>query len=203
VAYITADELREYIGSDTTNFEGLADSAVTVASQKVDAMCDRTFTPDSTATARVFDPLNTWCAPVDDFWTTTGLIVKTDDGGNGTYSTTWTLNTDFILAPNNGRQGGITGWPYTEIRPLNSRGFYTWFGIRRPPFIQVTAKWGWAAVPDAVKIASLMLAAQTFKMKDAPDGYVGLDGWGPVRIKENPAVRDILSPYMRAQIAVG
>ena len=36
--------------------------------------------------------------------------------------------------------------------------------------ILVTAKWGWAAVPTAVKEACLLLSEEYFKLRDAPFG---------------------------------
>ena len=36
--------------------------------------------------------------------------------------------------------------------------------------IQVTGTWGWPAVPVLVRQASLMLATELFKQKDAPAG---------------------------------
>jgi hypothetical protein len=45
--YLTTDELRAWIGSDTTNFEGAAQAACTVASRAVEKMCSRYFYADS------------------------------------------------------------------------------------------------------------------------------------------------------------
>jgi len=196
--YVTVDNLRDYIGSDTTNFAAVAQSACTVASRWVEAKAGRTFFGDSTVSARYFDPISAWECNVDDISTTSGLIVATDDGGNGTYSGTWTYNTDFILEPVNSRQGGIAGYPFTKVKVLGnqSRGFFINRVWSMRPFVKVTAKWGWAAVPDDVTQAALMKAAEVFKMKDAANGTIGLDGWGPVRFRENPAILALLGPYM-------
>lgn len=202
-AYITANDLRGYIGSDTTNFQATVDSVVEVASRRVDHLCDRTFAQvDET---RVFKPSGYWCLEVDDFYTTSGLVVKLDTGGDGTYATALTLDTDFVVEPANQRSGGLTGYPYVELRSLGTYAFnYTnavW--SYRPYIWQVTASWGWSAVPEAVKHATTMIAAQYFKMKDAADGFVGLDGWGPTQPRELKQIRDILGPYMKSPVAVG
>jgi hypothetical protein len=200
--YISVAQLRDYIGSDTSNFEAVAQTACTVASRAVETMCDRVFTADTTATARYFDADSYYCVDVDDFHTVTGLIVATDDAADGTYSTTWTINTDFITLPVNQRQGGIGGWPYTELRSLGTRTLTKPYPYVRP-YVKVTAKWGWAAVPDQVEHATLVAAARLFKMKDAADGFIGLDGWGPVRIRENPEVRALLGPFIKHPVSVG
>ena len=196
--YLTVDDLRDHIGSDTTNFAGVAARVCTVASRTVEQMCERYFTQDSGVTVRYFDPYSHWECPVDDISTVTGLLVATDDAVDGTYGTSWTITTDFLLKPINQRRGGISGWPYECIQAVDTRSFT--LNTRRP-FVKVTAKWGWAAVPDNVTQAALLGAAYLFKMKDAADGFVGVDGWGPVRMKQNPAVHDLLLPFMKVPVA--
>lgn len=198
--YVTADELRAYIGSDTTNFQTVAETVVTVASRAVEQMCDRYFYQDGTVTARYYPVSNPWYLCVDDISTSTGLLVAADDAYAGTYTTAWTVTTDFTLAPVNPSKTGTT-WPYNEILSTTTKAF--------PPSIpgrmntvRVSAKWGWAAVPADVKQATLMHAAWLFKQKDAADGFVGLDGWGPTRSKPNAAVQDLLGPYMKSKISV-
>jgi len=200
--YITEDELRNYIGSEALNSGNVLSSVCTVASRAVETMCERTFLQDDDVSVRYFEPCDYFHVEVDDISTATGLIVRTDDSGTGSYSTTWTLDTDFFLEPINQRSGGIGGWPYTEIHSLLSRAFIRAYVPARRPSVKVTARWGWAAVPDQVKQATLIAAARLFKMKDAPDGFVGLDGWGPVRVKENPEVRALLGPFMKHPVVV-
>ena len=199
--YIDPDELREYIGSDTSQFQTVIDTLCTVASRSVESICDRNFTQDTSATAQYFDPRTWYCCEVDDISTTNGLLVATDDDGSGNYSTSWTLNTDYFLEPVNQRQGPISGWPYTELTVLQTKVFRKQ-SLNLRPLVKVTAQWGWAAVPEPVKQATLIAAARLFKMKDAPDGFVGLDGWGPVRVRENPEVKALLGPFMKYPVVV-
>ena len=197
--YITTLDLRAYIGSATTNFDTVAQDACTSASRMIETMCERVFTTASTATTRYYMPTDHYCVDVDDFYTTDGLIVATNDGAvYGAYDTPWTIGDDFRPYPINGRSGAIDV-PYNALLAVG--GKYFWRYIFET--VSVTAKWGWAAVPAPVRQATLMAAAQLFKLKDAPDGFVGLDGWGPARVRENPAIRTTLGPYMRHPIAVG
>jgi hypothetical protein len=61
--------------------------------------------------------------------------------------------------------------------------------------VQVTAQWGWAAVPDSVKQATKILAAEIFRLKDAPLGVAGFNDFGPVRVREVPQVSMLLKRY--------
>jgi hypothetical protein len=61
----------------------------------------------------------------------------------------------------------------------------------------VTARWGWSAVPAAVKTATVLRAVNLFKRKDAPHGVAGFDGFGVVRLRQDPDVMVLLQPYAR------
>lgn len=202
--YVSSAQVRAYIGDDATNtnFASLISTICAVASRNIDTLAGRYFTQDAVVSARYFDPISVWECPVDDISTTAGLIVQTDDSGTGSYSSTWTLNTDFQAKSSetgglNQSVGGITGYPYTKIEVLGivSRGFFMNHAFSRRPFVKVTARWGWAAIPDMVAHATLAEAAYLFKMKDAADGFVGVDGWGPTRAKQNGMILDMLGPY--------
>jgi hypothetical protein len=90
-------------------------------------------------------------------------------------------------------------WPYWQVRvrPFAAACFPCW-----EDGVQVTAQWGWAAVPPAVKEACLILAEETFKLKDAPFGIQGYGDYGPVRVRDNPKVASMLNPYRRKSVLV-
>jgi hypothetical protein len=50
------------------------------------------------------------------------------------------------------------------------------------PSVQITALWGWPAVPSLVTEACYQLAEETFKLKDAPFGVAGVNDFGVLRI---------------------
>ena len=191
--YATLPQLKAYLFgpgvTDTTNDTELGD-ALETASRNIDHHCSRKFNADSSATARVFRPRTSCLAVVDDFYETASLVVKVDSAGTATYATTLTLNTDFILEPSNGVVDGETGWPYYRIIAVNNS-----FLASRIPSLQVTAKWGWTAVPGPVKQACIYLAEETFKMKGSPFGVANFDQFGPIRMRDNPKVMAMLAPY--------
>ncbi len=199
--YISGSDLRDYIGSDTQNFQAVVSTVCTVASRAVESMCDRSFVAETATTTLYLDADNAYrvCFGYD-IYTTSSLTISTDDG-SGTYPTSWTLNTDFVLEPESQRCGPITGHPYTAARSTGRKLFYpstpAWHNVR------VVGKIGWAAVPEEVSLAALEIAAKLYKAKDAPDDYVGLDGCGPARLRaEFPMAAKVLSPFMGAPIAI-
>lgn len=201
--YTTTSDLADYLGIDDADDDGALASAITAASRGIDAWCGRTFGKDANASARVYRPDNQWVACVHDFWDSATCIVKTDGGGTGSYTETWTLNTDYVLEPLDGVYDGQSGWPYYRIVAVGSRYFHT-YGPR--PRLQVTAKWGWAAVPGDVEQACKIKAARLFRRKDAPEGAGGFETGGfnvPIiraAPREDPDVAALLSQYR--QVAV-
>jgi len=189
--YATLSEFKSYIGlTDTVDDAKLQDALVS-ASRGIEHFCRRAFWPTLTATARVFSPRAGWLAVVDDFWTSTGLIVKIDSSDSGTYATTLT-STDYSLEPVNNIVDGEQGWPYYRLVAVNR----SWpCGAR--PSLQVTAKWGWAATPGPVKQACIYLAEETFKLKDSPFGVGGYSQFGIIRVRDNPMAARMLAPYQR------
>lgn len=196
MAYITADELNTWFGIDRNLDAGIVDTLCDAATAAVDAYCGRVFTADSVASARVFTTLSTWDVNIDDAWAITS--VKTDESGFGTYSTTWATS-DYFTTPFNGvGQNGHTGWPTTRLCGRQTR----WFTPALWPSVQVTAKWGWAAVPDEVKQATLMLAAELLASKDAPLGITAVDVGG-IQVRGNLRVQSLLNPFTTATAGGG
>ena len=118
--------------------------------------------------------------------------MRTDDDDDGTFETTWTITTDYVLGGSGVGYDGATGWPYTSLRAVGSR---TWPTATLRPAVQITATWGWAAVPVPVKQATLLLAAEAFKSKDAPFGVAAFGEFGPLRVRANPMVAQLLARY--------
>jgi hypothetical protein len=147
----------------------------------------------------VYYPTNTGLVIVDDFWTTAGLIVKTDDDDDGVFETTWTT-ADYQLEPVNGTHNGVAGWPYWRIAAIgNSFSFHRF----KRASVQVTARWGWQAVPEPVLQAAKILAADTFQLKDSRLGVAGSDQFGQiVRVRDNQTAASKLRHYVRQRVFV-
>ena len=200
--YAALAELKERLGGITDgNDDDRFRSALMSASREIDGHCsgrgNRQFWPVTTAAARLFHPTNAGLAVVDDFWTTTGLIIETDEGDTGSYSTVWTT-ADYQLEPLNGVVSGEQGWPYYQIRAIGTRRFPCY----RRATLRVTAKWGWMAIPSPVREACLLMAEETAKLADSPFGVGGYGQFGIVRVRDNPMAARKLHKYLRDPVLV-
>lgn len=192
--YATLAELAEQVNSDrSSDLTGL-ERALSTATDEVTSICGRRFWRDDAVSAKTF-PVNhhVW-AWVADISTDVGVIVETDTSDDGSFGTTWAA-TDWELGPANGEVGGLTGFPYSKITAVGSYVFPTW--TRRERCLRVTARWGWVAIPDPVRSATLIAAEELWRMKDAPFGVAGinaLDG-ALMRVRHNPFIASLLAPY--------
>jgi hypothetical protein len=200
-AYATLAEFKGYAEhmADTVDDTQITE-VLLQASRAVEHMCSRQFNKATSATAKVYYPNEYWVATVDDFWTTSSLAIATDNGNDGTYETTWAA-TDYQLEPLNQVQDGETGWPYYRIRSVGNQRFPCTSLDQRAP-LQVTAQWGWNAVPTNVKVACIYLAMETLKLKGAPFGVANTDQFGPIRVRDNPRVMAMLAPYRLTPVLV-
>src|SRR5215510_5401086 len=103
MAIISTEDLKTYLGIPDSIDDSTLVWATAAANQYVTEYCGRTFekTATGSATARVYRPGQSCFCWTDDFWETSVLAVKVDQGDDGTYEETWVLNTDFILEPLN------------------------------------------------------------------------------------------------------
>lgn len=167
--------------------------AINAASRAVDDFCDRRFYLDSDANqVRYYTPRDFDYLPIDDLTTFTGLAI--DQSGDGSFSQTWTLNSDFVLEPLN---APAWGRPYTAVRwdPVGHNIFIPVY----PRMARVTGQFGWPAVPTPVSEATMMLASRLLKRtREAPFGVatVGIDGTGVRIAKVDPDVQSLLMPYV-------
>ena len=182
--YITLANLKTYLKIDDSVEDTLLESIIESASRSIDRIANRRFYLDATASARTYRPVGNMRVIVDDFGTTSGLILKTDPDSTGTYQKTMTLNTDYIVEPTTALAKG---------RPLNYLTIVGGTALSLPvnyrPQVEVTAKWGWPSVPDDIEQATYILSADLYKRKDSIGGVLGLSELGAIRM--SPLGRDI------------
>ncbi len=192
--YSTTAVVKSTMHGTTATDDAIIAEKLTTASRAIDAHCHRYFSQDATVSARVFYPGDGCLCEVDDISTATGLIVATDTSDVGTFDETW-VAADYQLEPLNGMRYGLTGWPYTTLRAVQT---LRWPYGRRPS-VQVTARWGWAAIPSPVVTACILLTIELYKRKDAPFGVASMSEFGAIRISSDVAagVKSLLEPYVR------
>jgi hypothetical protein len=188
--YATLAEAKSFLSISDSVDDTLLENMIEAASRSIDRIANRRFYLDSTASARQYRVSSPVILYTDDIGTTTGLIVQTDDDGDGTFETTLTLNTDYIMDPLTALS---LGRPFTQITVVSTTNTFPIFpglfqnGLR--PGVQVTAKFGWPSVPDDINQACLILTADLYKRKDSPGGILGLGDLGAIRM--SPLGRDV------------
>ena len=199
--YTTLATFQAYTGMSTVTADETIniEKAIESASRSIDRMTNRRFWADASATARQYRATDFYRLFVDDISSTTGLLVKTDTGGDGTYETTLTFNVDYILDPINAPQQER---PFTVVTMVGTTLFPSPINLR--PGIQVTAKFGWynGIPPDDVEEACLILSTDLVKRASSVGGVLGLSELGAIRM--SPLGRDVqamVRPYRREVLA--
>jgi hypothetical protein len=188
--YATLNEAKGFLSISDNVDDTLLENMIESASRSIDRIANRRFYLDSTASARQYRVSSPVILYTDDIGTTSGLIVQTDDDGDGVFETTLTLNTDYIMDPLTALS---LGRPFTQITIVSTSNTFPIFpglfqnGLR--PGVQVTARFGWPSVPDDINQACLILTADLYKRKDSPGGILGLGDLGAIRM--SPLGRDV------------
>tara|TARA_R100000781_G_scaffold104424_2_gene68161 strand:- start:1675 stop:2265 length:591 start_codon:yes stop_codon:yes gene_type:complete len=187
MAYTSQALVKAYLGipSSTSSENTAIDNAIAAADAEIDQITGRTFVVPSGATAKTFIPYDDYTLYVDDVAQLTGLVVKEDTNLDGTYDTTLTITTDYVVDGNNA--------PYRVIKRVDGD---TWPRDRYGrPTVEVTAFYGYGmAVPDQIKQCSLVIAARLYQRRSSPLGFqAGSVDVGFVRIsRTDPEVIALL-----------
>lgn len=192
--YVSVEELKSRLTITTQNHELQASQACTAASRAIEQHCNRFFyqTDSEARTFAACDPYKLKLGAFNDLVSVSSL--ETDAAGDGTFETTW-ASSDYQLLPHNPGSAPETR-PYTKIRAVGSRTFPVPLSVAaRHDRVQITGVWGWPAIPAAVTQAARILAGELFVMKDAPFGVADFGEQGLIRVRENPRLMSLLSPY--------
>ena len=194
-SYVALSELKSALGITGSTDDDFLNLAIDSAEESIDDLCGRVFTAAGSASARTYRA-QPYLVVTDDISTLTGLVVKTDTSGDGSFDTTW-ASTDYQVEPLNNLTKG------RSVNNLRAVGSYTFpvYGDGLAS-VEVTAKWGWPAVPDSIKQATLMLASRLYSRKASPMGVIGVGDFGPVRVsRSDPDIAHLLMDYRRPGIA--
>lgn len=153
-AYASAAQYRTVTGkTDTAQDADILIDLKTI-SRYLDGKMQRFFTKDASDVIRVYIPAkNAKVIWVDDI-SAAPTTVKLDTSGDGTFATTL-ASTDFELLPLNADKGPEPRpWMQIGMTPWGNYGGFT-EGVR----VQITGKFGWPAVPEAIQRATIHLTA--------------------------------------------
>jgi hypothetical protein len=202
--YVTLDAVKDELGRSDVANDARIEAAINSASRQIDDFTGRRFWQDTNVTAREFyaDDYSELISNVEqpfDISTTTGLILKIDSGDTGTFQTTLTINTHFILTPSNAADDSE---PFTGIRLVDSLYSFPMSSSGRPG-VQITAKFGWAAIPDPVVQACLIQSVLLYKATDAAMGGLSFGDGAFLRVRGglNPIAQSLVDRYAFARVA--
>ena len=227
--YIGREELKSRLNITDSNSDYEIQLAIQAVTNWVTNYCGRHFY--QVTEARTYVPDNIWELHVDDIVSTPAIAAATqvnlDMDGDGTYETAWGnpaspvgTGTNYVLKLStpggyqdsyNVNAAGVPR-PYTQLQavlsgpsgnPVNGGWLpFTWpySHLNR---VQVITTWGWPTVPPAVQQASLLLATDIFKSKDAPWGVAGTAETGLMRVSSNPWAVEFLHDYVNTRRKVG
>jgi len=199
--YATRNQVKAAlrIGTADTIDDDLIDNCVGAASRLIDGYCNRRFWSNGTAT-RVYQADSSYYCSIDDV-AGTAITLKTSSMADGNFDVTWSA-TDYQLEPLNGNLDGLT-WSYDKIRAVGRYLFPTLnanYGDQA--LVQVTAVFGWPAIPEPVTQATIIQASRIFKRYDSPLGVAGFGDLGAIRVSRylDPDMAQLVEPYRRMRI---
>lgn len=173
MSYATLAEFKSAVGITDSADDTALQSVLDATDALIDNYTDRAAGFGTASQTRYYTAEDFSYVLVDDLVSVSSLT--TDDNGDGTYETTWTLNTDYVFAPAN---NALDGWPYTSIETS-----VTWpknfpKGVYRG--VKVIGVFGWPAVPSAVKQAAIIQAGAVWSSRTSPFGVIGSQDLGGI-----------------------
>lgn len=197
-AYASTSELASLVRIGDTADDAQLALAIETASRSIDHATGRQFGQVAAAEARYYQArwdcrTFRWTVEIDDLATRTGLAVDVDILDRGTYP--YSVDVTYVgLRPSN---AVVKGFPWTHLTILPT-GPVQFSDVRDA--IRVTARWGWATVPTAIKHATLLQASRLLAARDAPFGVAGSpDAGAQIRLlaRLDPNVVTAIAPYRR------
>ncbi len=191
--YATLAEVKAVLRLTDSTDDTLLENTIEGASRRIDGFCGTFFYQ----TAQVINiyPINEYRLSFPDASSVT--YIKTDNDGDGTYETTWTLNTDYQLEP---LDRALQNRPYRQATAIGAKTYPIFF-LPDAPGVQLSATFGWPAVPDDVREACILLSIRGFARYNAALGVVGFNDMAIQVRAIDPDVRDLLSPYRKLGVA--
>lgn len=200
--YATRNQIKAAlrIGTADTIDDDLIDNCAGAASRLIDGYCNRQFWSVGSATTRVYVADDEFYCNIDDI-AGTAITLRTSGATDGVFDVTWSP-TDWQLEPLNGRLDGLQ-WAYDKIRAVGDYLFPTVnanYGSQA--LVELTAVFGWPAVPEPVTQATIIQASRIFKRYDSPLGVAGFGDMGAIRVSRflDPDMAQLVEPYRRMRL---
>ena len=193
MSYASLAQFKAAVGITDSTDDAALQNVLDATDTLIDLHCDRKTGFGTATETRYYTAEDYQYVLTDDLVSVTTL--QTDDDANGTYETTWTANTDFMLAPAN---AALDGFPYTEIDTSVSwpRNFPK--DVYRG--VKVVGVFGFPSVPAAVVQAEIIQAGAVWSSRTSPFGVIGSADLGGILRQTralHPEAALILEPYRK------
>ncbi|BBY43239.1 hypothetical protein [Mycolicibacterium celeriflavum] len=202
--YVTADELAAWHSESIDPVENEAELtlAVEAASRAIDKATGRCFGQVASNETRWYTPefyRDRWLIDIDDLMSDDALVIEVDRDG-----TPEAAITAYKLTPIN---AAAIGRPWTRIEVLPSSAVKP-NGLRNG--VRVSARWGWSAIPSAIRYATLVQAARFYDRRNGIGGTLTSKqvddvsmAWAASAIQDlDPDVLTTIAGYRRLWAAV-
>jgi len=189
--YCTLAEVKSALRLTDNADDALLERAIESASRRIDGYCGRFFYKTASTAINIY-PINEYLLRMPEDLANATVTIKIDTTANGTYATTLVQGVDYILEPTN---AALRGYPYVHARMVGGATFPLYVTPSFPT-CQVTAQWGWNAVPSDVSQACVLLSMRQFARLNAALGVVGFADMALQVRAVDPDVRDLLNQYV-------
>ena len=200
--YCTLAQVKAALRITDTVDDTLLEGSIESASRLIDGYCNRSFYSQGSA-VRVYTARDPYFVQVDDF--TTIYSLKTSVLSPGVFEVSWNLPggtatpVDVQLEPLNAVIEA-TPWAYDRLRAVGRYFFPTLTtNYGQQALVQLTAVFGWSAVPKVVEQATIIQASRLYKRLDSPLGVAGFGDMGVMRVSRaiDPDVAMLVDPYRK------
>jgi hypothetical protein len=188
--YCTLADIKASLRITDSIDDTLLEQSINSASRMIDQYCNRSFYSGSAGEVRYFAANDSFVTWIDDCQTITEIATASTD--TSVYDIVWGSD-DYQVFPLNGiANGGYS--PITGVRAVKDYIFPTW---GEQALVRVTGTYGWQAVPESVKFATIIQASRLFKRLESPLGVAGVSDIGIMRVGANidGDVAQLINPY--------
>ena len=199
-AYCSLTDVKAALRIADTIDDVLLETAINSASRLIDGYCNRYFYQGSTSSeVRYYAAADSFFVEIDDLVSLTAL--DTAPVNSNVFDVNWSnagSANEYELTPRNGLANGLYS-PYTGIKAVGAKVFPTQYG---EALVRVTGRFGWSAVPDAIKQACILQSARLFKRLESPLGVAGVSDLGIMRVTRSidGDVAQLIDPFRQMRI---
>lgn len=188
--YCTLADVKAALRISDTVDDALLENSVNAASRMIDQYCNRYFYSGSVGEIRYYKANDGFTCWIDDAISVSEL--KTSSTDPLIYDTTWAAE-DYQLLPANRIANGAY-YPITGLSATDNYLFPVWADIA---LVKVTGQFGWNAIPDSIKFATIIQASRLFKRLESPLGVAGVSDIGIMRVGANidGDVAQLINPF--------